>query len=206
MRARLGIIYAGGQGRRMGTIDKGAIRLGGRPLHDWVIERVAANCETLAVVAPVRPDWLGQDTPVEHLIDRTRSAEPIGPAGALLAGLEYLHVLDPQGWLITAAVDAPFFPQDGFEQLKAGKAKASAAIARGVDGVHPTFALWHSGCLEPIRHAIEVEKIYALRKLAAIIGAAQVDIQGPAQIFLNINTPDDMDRARHVLGSDFKTE
>lgn len=203
MKAKLGIVFAGGRGRRMGAVDKGAIRLGGRPLHDLVLERLSPMCETLAVVAPLRPDWLDGDSVILHFSDEVAAGEPIGPAGALLAGLAQLNALDPQGWLITAAVDAPFFPTDLSEQLAAGKQSAPATIARGEDGVHPTFGLWHAECLAPLRHAIDVKKIFALRKLANLVGAAQVDIQGPSYMFLNINTPDDMERARRVLSSDF---
>ncbi len=199
MKAKLGLVYAGGRGLRMGGVDKGAMLLGDRPLHEWVIERLAPMCEVLAVVAPARPDWLGADGAIAYVPDDTIGGEPIGPAGALLAGLKHLRQLDEAGWMITAAVDAPFFPRDLADQLYAGRGEALAAIARSDDGLQPTFGLWNAACFTPISEAIAPKRMYALHKLVGQVDGASVDVAGPPHQFLNINTPDDMARARSVL-------
>lgn len=199
MKAKLGLVYAGGRGLRMGGVDKGAMVLDERPLHQWVIERLSSMCEILAVVAPARPDWLDTEGPVEYVSDETIDGEPIGPAGALLAGLKYLQHLDDKGWMITAAIDAPFFPKDIIDQLYQGRMSKPVAIAKSDDGLHPTFGLWNAACFAPVETAIASNKMYALRKLVGHVGGASVDVVGPAHQFLNINTPNDMERARRVL-------
>ncbi len=199
MRVKQGLIYAGGRGLRMGGVDKSAILLGGRPLYQWVVDRMTPMCEQLAVVAPQRPEWLEADSAIEHVFDETIEGEPIGPAGALLAGLKLLNREDEAGWLITAAVDAPFFPGDLVERLFAGRGDAPAVIARSEDGLHPTFGLWNADCYVPVKTAIESGRMYALRKLVSEVGGAQVSVAGPDQQFLNINTPDELDRARSMV-------
>ena len=46
-----GIVLAGGQGRRMGNVDKGFVELDGRPLVAHVIERLAPQVTTLVINA-----------------------------------------------------------------------------------------------------------------------------------------------------------
>ena len=46
-----GIVLAGGQGRRMGGVDKGLVELDGRPLVAHVVERLAPQVGTLLVNA-----------------------------------------------------------------------------------------------------------------------------------------------------------
>lgn len=63
-----GVILAGGQGRRMGGLDKGLQYLNGRPLVQWVLERRKPQIDAVLICAkrnlaryrdfgcPVRPD------------------------------------------------------------------------------------------------------------------------------------------------------
>ena len=66
-----GIILAGGQGRRMGGVDKGLQLLGGKPMIDHVIARLAPQVVEIVINAnqnlesyakfgyPVAPDVTG---------------------------------------------------------------------------------------------------------------------------------------------------
>jgi len=46
-----GLVLAGGQGRRMGSVDKGLVLLQGRPLVRHVIERFAPQVDEILVNA-----------------------------------------------------------------------------------------------------------------------------------------------------------
>ena len=50
MREVTGLVLAGGQGRRMGGIDKGLVELGGRPMIAHVYERAAAAPSVARVI------------------------------------------------------------------------------------------------------------------------------------------------------------
>ena len=66
-----GIVLAGGQGRRMGGVDKGLVALGGRPMIAHVLERLAPQVGPILINAnqnhdryaafgvPVVPDAIG---------------------------------------------------------------------------------------------------------------------------------------------------
>src|SRR5574339_257018 len=44
-----GLVLAGGQGRRMGGVDKGLQPLRGKPMAQWAIERLAPQVDELLV-------------------------------------------------------------------------------------------------------------------------------------------------------------
>ncbi len=46
-----GVLLAGGQGRRMGSVDKGLQLLRGKPMVQWVIERFAPQVDELLINA-----------------------------------------------------------------------------------------------------------------------------------------------------------
>ena len=46
-----GVILAGGQGRRMGGVDKGLQNLNGRPLVQWVLARLTPQVDTVLINA-----------------------------------------------------------------------------------------------------------------------------------------------------------
>ena len=66
-----GVLLAGGQGRRMGGVDKGLVELHGRPMAAHVLERLAPQVDALLINAnqnaeryaefghPVFPDEIG---------------------------------------------------------------------------------------------------------------------------------------------------
>ena len=46
-----GVVLAGGQGRRMGGVDKGLQSLRGRPMVTWVLERFAPQVDEVLINA-----------------------------------------------------------------------------------------------------------------------------------------------------------
>ena len=131
-----GLVLAGGQGRRMGGVDKGLQQLQGRPLMQHVIDRlrpqvgsvlINAN-QNLALYAefgcPVVPDRVGGFA---------------GPLAGLDAGL---HATDAS-FIVTVPCDSPFLPDDLVTRLATARSAidADVAVARTGSQPHPVFAL-----------------------------------------------------------------
>ncbi|HEX5006350.1 MAG TPA: molybdenum cofactor guanylyltransferase [Hyphomonadaceae bacterium] len=197
-RADLAAIFAGGEGRRMGGVDKGSLAIDGRPLWRIVSERLAPQAARLAVLAPTAPSW---SEPAGTFWIADSDIAP-GPAGGLLGALQKLE--QEQGadaLLLTAPVDAPFLPDDLFKKLEAARneAGARAAIVRHADGLHPVFGLWQAGCAAAVAEAARVER--ALHRIATRIGA--VECEGWKGLspdpFANLNTPEDVAAAETFL-------
>jgi molybdopterin-guanine dinucleotide biosynthesis protein A len=137
----LGVILAGGQGRRMGGADKALISLAGRPLVAHVAERLAPQVGRLALSAngdPARFAGLG----LEVLADPF--AENVGPLAGLASGLLHAARLDPPpARVLTVAVDTPFVPRDLVARLLAAVPDdgRTVAVAATAGRIHPVAAL-----------------------------------------------------------------
>src|SRR3974390_3147457 len=100
-----GIVLAGGQGRRMGSVDKGLAVLAGKPMVAHVLSRFAPQVDTVVINAnqnldryaslgyPVLPDTVGGFA---------------GPLAGLHAGMTHAT----QSLVATVPCDSPFLPGD----------------------------------------------------------------------------------------------
>ena len=130
-----GLVLAGGQGRRMGGIDKGLVPLHGRPLVAHVVERLRPQVERLLISANRNLEAYAAFG--EVVTDRV--TDFAGPLAGLDAGLHACAA----PLLVTVPCDAPFLPADLVARLAAARANADAdvALARTGTQVHPVFAL-----------------------------------------------------------------
>ncbi|MGB8814745.1 MAG: molybdenum cofactor guanylyltransferase MobA [Paracoccaceae bacterium] len=188
----VGVILAGGQGRRMGGADKALLRLAGAPLVQHVCERFEPQVEAVAISAngdPARLAFLG--LPV--LADDA----PQGPLSGVLAGLDWAASMGADA-LVTVAVDTPFFPGDLVPQLWLAGG-GGPAIARSGGRDHPTFALWPVG----LRHDLRVWLAQGEARLMAFAArhhAATCVFEFDAiDPFFNLNTTADLARAEALM-------
>src|SRR5947209_13773900 len=100
-----GVVLAGGQGSRMGGVDKGLQPFRGRPMVAHVLERLAPQVGTVLVNANRNIDAY------EAFGYRVIADEIEGFAGPL-TGFErgLAHAVTPL--LVTAPCDSPFLPAD----------------------------------------------------------------------------------------------
>src|SRR5438876_1412304 len=83
-----GIVLAGGQGRRMGTVDKGLQLLRGKPMVEHVLERLAPQVDSLIINANQNPDsYATLAEPFGARIVPDRIGGFAGPLAGLEAGL-----------------------------------------------------------------------------------------------------------------------
>ncbi|MEO8718593.1 MAG: NTP transferase domain-containing protein, partial [Burkholderiales bacterium] len=79
-----GIVLAGGQGRRMGGVDKGLVALHGRPMVSWVLERLAPQVAEIVINANQNLDAYGG---LGHRVVADEVGGFAGPLAGLHAGL-----------------------------------------------------------------------------------------------------------------------
>ena len=184
-----GIVLAGGQGRRMGGVDKGLVTLDGRPMVAHVLERIAPQVAEVLINAnqnadryaalgyPVVPDAVGGFA---------------GPLAGLHAGMSRAaHTL-----VVTVPCDSPFLPPDLVARLYAGldAAGAQLAVARTFDQPHPVFALVRRDVLPDLEAFLAGggRKIDAWYAALAVV---EVAFDDEADAFRNINTADELSAA-----------
>jgi len=198
MTAPLGVILAGGRAARMGGGDKALLDLGGRPMLAQVIDRLAPQVAAMALNANGDPDrFAGFGLPV---IPDTVAGFP-GPLAGVLAGLDWA-VERGAGHIVTVAADTPFFPTDLVARLVAGAGAAPIALAETASGLHPTFGLWPVA----LRDDLALALADGVRKVAAWAqGAGTCRVRfgdRPRDPFFNVNTPEDLARARAWLAEE----
>jgi molybdenum cofactor guanylyltransferase len=184
-----GVVLAGGQGRRMGTIDKGLVPLDGRPMVAHVLERLRPQVDEILINA-------NQHRAEYEAFGHTVLADAIGGFAGPLAGLHVAlaHASFPQ--VATVPCDSPFLPEDLIARLSAGLhgGQADLAVARTFDQPHPVFALVRKTVLPHLTQFLEsggrkIDAWYATLK------TIEVAFDDEAEAFRNINTADELRQA-----------
>lgn len=193
--AVMGVVLAGGQGRRMGMCHKAFVELDGRPLIEHVIGRLKPQCDDLVISANQQQEKLSAYG-YKVIGDEVEDA---GPLAGVLAVMRHMRRHNPQmGWLLTAAVDTPLFPDDYRVRMQQGlKAQARAMACASSEGrMHPVFALWPLSLYADLKQAVQQDGQRKLGQWLRQQGSAEVDFSGSGpDPFFNINTLDDLKTA-----------
>jgi molybdopterin-guanine dinucleotide biosynthesis protein A len=198
MRQPSGVVLAGGLALRLGGGDKGLLPLDGRTILDHVIERLGPQVAALALNAngdPARFARFGLT-----VLPDTLPGHP-GPLAGVLAGLDWAAERGDEA-IVTAAADTPFLPEDLVPRLllAAETAGAPIALAATPDGRHPTFGLWPVALRHDLREAL-AKGTRKVTDWADRHGAATARFPDtPYDPFFNVNTPEDLARARALAG------
>src|SRR5437763_8732222 len=131
-----GLVLAGGQGSRMGGVDKGLQEFRGKPMAAHVIERLAPQVDEILVNANRNPEAY------ERFGHRVIADEIEGFAGPL-AGFERGLAHATGDLVVTVPCDSPFLPRDLVARLR-GAIEASGddiAVAKTGTQAHPVFCL-----------------------------------------------------------------
>jgi molybdopterin-guanine dinucleotide biosynthesis protein A len=182
-----GIVLAGGQGRRMGSVDKGLQLLRGKPMVQWVIGRFAPQVDEIIVNANQnvqRYESFG------HRVVSDEVSGFAGPLAGLHAGLKAaMHPL-----VATVPCDSPFLPDDLVKRLKAALGDKDLAVAKTGDQPHPVFALVRRKVLENLAAFLagggrKIDAWYASLRVV------EVSFDDEADAFRNINTVEELNKA-----------
>lgn len=193
----LGIILAGGEGRRMGG-DKAFREVGGRSLMAMAIETAQLQCDAVMISSNQTPDVFSQfGLPV--VADVPKQGQ--GPLGGVLAGLGGL----PAGidWLVTFPVDCPVLPADLAIRLisAASDAGVGAAFARHARRDHYLSSAWHRDSASVITDLLGRDERRVRGPLVAMNAVAvDFDSSDHPALFANANTPDDLAYLGAILG------
>lgn len=103
------LILAGGQGSRMGGVDKGLVNWQGKPLVDHVIGRIAPQVAHIAISANRNLEQYARRSP--HVFPDARQWQQLGPLAALCTAANDLQ-LAAADWLLVVSCDMPKLPQD----------------------------------------------------------------------------------------------
>ena len=188
----LGLVLAGGLARRMGGADKPLIAIGGAPILDRVLARLAPDCVQMILnangdagrFASYRLPVVADDVPGFA-----------GPLAGVLAGLDWAaDNLPGITFLASAPADCPFLPHDLVRRLHAARIAQGTELACAQSGGrrHPVVGLWPVALRDDLHQALVHEGLRKIETWTARHGVALAEWPAePIDPFFNVNTPED---------------
>ena len=191
----LGVVLAGGQGRRMGGGDKVLLDLAGKPLLQHVIDRFVPQVDSLVLNAngdPSRFAVFGRPVVADG------AGAGAGPLAGLLAGFDWAAAHEISCDVIAIVPgDSPFVPVDLVERLVAA-GQGGAAIAASDGRSHPVFGIFPVHLADSLRAFLDAGHRKA-GDWASQINAQVVSFESnQIDPFFNINTPEDLEHATRL--------
>lgn len=199
----VGVLLAGGLARRMGGGDKPMRSVGGQSLLTRVIACLEPQCDALILNAngdPARFAAFGLPV-VRDAVDGFA-----GPLAGILAGLDWVATSRPDArWMLSAAADCPFLPDDLVARLLDARARENAPLAVAASGGqrHHVIALWSLALRDDLRRAVVDEGRRAVGRWMAgyPVAVAEWPVT-PRDPFFNANTLADLDEADRLARLD----
>ncbi|MCI0346083.1 MAG: molybdenum cofactor guanylyltransferase [Chloroflexi bacterium] len=170
----------------MGGVDKGLQPLRGRPMVEWVLERLKPQVTEVVINAN------------QHQAEYARYgcrvvSDQIGGFAGPLAGLHAGLKANVHPFLVTVPCDSPFLPHDLVSRLHAALVAqhADLAVAKTGDQPHPVFTLVREVLSTHLTGFLEaggrkIDAWYAALKVV------EVPFDDQAEAFSNINTRDEL--------------
>ena len=192
-----GAVLAGGAARRYGGRPKGLVDVGGRRILDRVVEAVAAVTGApplLVANAEGAASWRPDLTTIPD-------ARPgLGSLGGI-----YTAVAAAPEPVLCVAWDMPFVNEGLLRALTTGSAAWDAFLPESDNrrGVEPLCAVYGPACRTAIERRLDAGDLKAIAFHAdvrvGILPLQEVRRFGaPDELFFNVNTPEDLDRAEAV--------
>jgi molybdopterin-guanine dinucleotide biosynthesis protein A len=207
--AVVGVVLAGGEGRRMGPGALKPLRLlAGRPMVAHVVDRLRPQVMDLVVVAnDPAPEFRALEVPV--IADPAdiqemarREGRRLGPLAGILAGMEWALEHHPHcGWILTAPADVPFLPLDLTVRLCGlmHVPEPDVLMVRHGKRREHTLAVWSVKLAADLRRAILEEGMRRVETFAQRYVFEELVWPGNAAPFLNVNTPVELSEAMRRL-------
>ena len=182
-----GIVLAGGQGRRMGGVDKGLQLLHGKPLVEHVLARLTPQVAEILINA-------NQNQEAYARFGHRVVADEIGGFSGPLAGLHAGLKAAANSLAVTVPCDSPFLPMDLVFRLKDHLKEKDLAVAKTGSQAHPVFALVRRDVLKNLEGFLasggrKIDAWYASLQVV------EVAFDDEAEAFRNINTPEELKSA-----------
>lgn len=182
-----GVVLAGGQGSRMGGVDKGLQEFRGKPMAAHAIERLAPQVDEILINANRNAQAY------ERFGHRVIADEIEGFAGPL-AGFERGLAHARGELVVTVPCDSPFLHADLVARLRDAleRDRAQVAVAKTGDQVHPVFCLMRREVHESLRQFLasgqrKIDRWYPQLR------ATLVGFDDEAQAFMNVNTREELE-------------
>jgi len=187
-----GIILAGGKSQRMGE-DKAFIKIGEKPIIETIIDLFQKVFKETLIIANRKDSYLYLKVGV---------FEDIFPEQGALGGLYTGLFRSNSSNSFVAACDMPFLNKGVINYVCQQADGYDVVVPRTEDGFQPLHALYSKRCLGPIETLLREEKtrivdLYPLVRVRVVDFREFVSVDPEMQSFVNINTPEELNRLKN---------
>ena len=190
-----GVIQAGGRSTRMGGQPKALMELGGRRIIDRVADVVRTVADDVLIVTNT-PDlyaWLGLPMVPDVFPDH-------GSLGGIYSGLRAAR----GDAAFTVACDMPFLMPEVARLVTDRAAEADVIAPRVGEQWETLHACYGRACLGPIETRLRAGRLKIVGffddvRVLAIAEREVARFRSPEVVFMNVNTPDELETARRLL-------
>jgi molybdopterin-guanine dinucleotide biosynthesis protein A len=189
-----GVVQAGGKSTRMGGTPKALIELGGRSIVERVVAALTPAVDDVLVVTntPELYAFLGLPMVADVYPDH-------GSLGGIYSGLRAAGEI-----AFTVACDMPFLHPEVVRLVVERAGEGDVVIPRVGEQLETMHAAYSQTCLPPIEARLRAGRLKIVGFFDDVrvveIGAAEVArFRDPAIAFMNVNTPDELERARALV-------
>ena len=192
-----GVIQAGGKSTRMGGSPKALLELGGRPIIQRVVDAVARVVDDVLLVT---------NTPELYAFLDLPAVSDVYPDHGSLGGI-YSGLRAASGdAAFTVACDMPFLRPDVARLVVQRAGQGDVVVPRVGDQYETMHALYAKSCLGPIEARLRAGRL----KIAGFfeeVGVVEIGedeigrLADPAVVFMNVNTPAELERARSLASA-----
>lgn len=187
------VILAGGQGSRLGGVDKGLVSLRQISLVQHVISRVEPQVGEIIISANRNLDAY---TNLGYPVYTDEVSDFAGPLAGILKALQHCQ----SEWLLTIPADSPFIADDLARRLIENVEDNKIAIAHDGERLQPTFSLIHKSLESSLKDFLQKgerkTRVWMQQQPHTI-----VDFSDQADAFININTQDELNNAEKYFDS-----
>jgi molybdopterin-guanine dinucleotide biosynthesis protein A len=190
-----GVIQAGGRSTRMGGQPKALLELGGKRIIERVVDAVGAVLDDLLLVT---------NTPERYAFLGLPMVPDAFPEGGALGGI-YTGLRAAGGdAAFTVACDMPFVHPAIIRMVVERAGEGDVVIPRSGAQLETMHAVYGKGCLLPMEARLRAGQLkivgfFADVRVVELDAAAMASHRAPDVAFMNVNTPEELARARALV-------
>ncbi|MGV6801489.1 MAG: molybdenum cofactor guanylyltransferase [bacterium] len=195
----VGIILAGGKAKRLGGLNKAAIRIGQKTCLEHIQDKFSQGLGKIAVsVASDSAENINDGLPT--ILDRPGDSDG-GIANVISTCLHWAQGQPEIDFILTSPVDTPFLPDNFVDRLLRrqsdnGNMPVYSRVGRNIHGVH---ASWPVACLAQLDSLVVGQGLKRISSLHQRLGSVACDFSAAhSDPFLNLNYPEDVKQAQRL--------
>ena len=190
----IGLLLAGGEGRRLGGRDKGMVPWQGRPMAAWVFEALSTVASAVLISANRSLDDYRALAPApDQVFEDDTAVHGQGPLAGLLTGLRRARAHGAAAVLVCPCDTPEMTPTILVKLVSAWQAAPETAVIAECEGrVHPLHGVYPVALIPLLEKQLQQgnRKVMAFAEAAGVQRVAFTDV---SQAFKNRNRPKDIE-------------